>query len=126
MSEKIEQKDVWVVWSNTDLTEGRGEEYPRWVCSMEATARMLRRNSYVQGADAPVSKTAVHWEDSGRGGRGYWVGPVRVEEPSAEDVGIQRMMDEERRRVEQKDALIERLRVLGASEEDIEAVRGLR
>ena len=126
MSEKIEQKYVWVVWSNTDLTEGRGNEYPMWVCGTEATAQRLRHSAYIQGTDAPVRKTKVHWENSEHKGFGYWVGPVRIEEPTVEDIDIQRRIDEERGRVEQKDALIERLRGLGASEEDIEAVRGLR
>ena len=32
---------AYIVWSNTDLTEGRGYEYPMCICSKEATAAAI-------------------------------------------------------------------------------------
>ena len=34
-------KDVWVVYTNTDLTEGRGYQYPIHVCGSPATAERM-------------------------------------------------------------------------------------
>ncbi len=48
--------DVWVVWVNTDLTEGRGFQVPKAICCAEATARRLARGANVQGSDGVVSR----------------------------------------------------------------------
>lgn len=32
MSETLRERVVWVVWRNTDLTEGRGQEVPFHRC----------------------------------------------------------------------------------------------
>lgn len=62
---EVETKDVWVAWTNTDLTEGRGYRVPLAVCELETTAIRLGRKGSVMGSDCHVSKaTAVflgHW-----------------------------------------------------------------
>lgn len=60
-----ETKEVWVAWTNTDLTEGRGQRVPLAVCELETTAIRLGRKGSVMGSDCHVTKaTAVflgHW-----------------------------------------------------------------
>jgi hypothetical protein len=40
-----------VVWCNSDLTEGRGYEFPMFVCESQVTALRLGRKRGVQGTD---------------------------------------------------------------------------
>ena len=47
-------KNFWVVYTNSDLTEGRGREFPLAVCELKSTAIRLGKNNYVQGSDCPV------------------------------------------------------------------------
>lgn len=48
------KKTVWVAYTNTDCTEGRGYDIPIAVCELEVTARRLARGRHVQGSDGPV------------------------------------------------------------------------
>ena len=55
---KIEDsKKVWVAWSNTDLTEGRGKPIPKAVCEEESTAVRLGKKGDVQGSDCYISES---------------------------------------------------------------------
>ena len=76
-------KEVWVVYTNTDLTEGRGYQYPIHVCGSPATAeRMAERMAIrkgVQGSDANVSKEIAVKV------RGSWLAPVSIIEPNDAD-----------------------------------------
>ncbi|HHO0758299.1 TPA: hypothetical protein ACRTNY_001360 [Aeromonas hydrophila] len=49
-------KEVWVVYTNSDLTEGRGHQYPIHVCGSASTAARMATRKGVQGSDANVSK----------------------------------------------------------------------
>lgn len=48
------RKTVWVAYTNTDCTEGRGYDIPIAACELEVTARRLARGRHVQGSDGPV------------------------------------------------------------------------
>ena len=50
----METRTVWVAFTNTDCSEGRGRDVSIGVCATEASARRLARNRYVQGSDGPV------------------------------------------------------------------------
>ena len=50
----METKTVYVAYTNTDLTEGRGRQVPIAVCEEEVTAIRLAKGQYVQGSDGPV------------------------------------------------------------------------
>ena len=50
----METRTVWVAYTNTDCSEGRGHDVSIGVCATEAAARRLARNRYVQGSDGPV------------------------------------------------------------------------
>lgn len=54
-----EHKTLWVVYTNTDLTEGRGRQYAKHFCECEATAIRLGKNGYVQGTDCPIEPMSV-------------------------------------------------------------------
>lgn len=46
--------NVFIVWTNTDLTEGRGHQVPVAFCESRATAMRLAKRAGVQGTDADV------------------------------------------------------------------------
>ncbi len=105
-----EEMEAFVVYTNTDLTEGRGHEYPLYVCETEATALRLARKAYVQGCDAPVRKERILSID------GTLYGPIRLVRSTKEDDAAQKEMDA-------RNAAIKKARDLGMTEEEIRAIR---
>jgi hypothetical protein len=81
---------LYVVYTNTDLTEGRGREVPVDWSHSKATAKRLAKGSGVQGSDAEVRKVPAFYVDK------VLYGPVDVEIPTAEDVQIDRKEEETR------------------------------
>jgi hypothetical protein len=75
------------VYTNTDLTEGRGREYPTHVCESWATAHRLGKGGYVQGTNCPVQKHACFQIG------GQWFGPVHINAPTKEDDAVQARHD---------------------------------
>lgn len=104
------ERTAWVVYTNTDLTEGRGWQYPLHVCDKEATAIRLAHKAGVMGSDAEVK--AVNLVRAG----GAWYGPVQIKQATKEDDHAQKLMDERR-------AAVARARELGLSDEDIRLLR---
>lgn len=81
-------KDVWVAWTNTDTTEGRGWNIPLAVCQTEATARRLGQHGSTMGSDCDVTKEkAVHIN-------GRWCAPSHIIEPDNSDTALQVHYDE--------------------------------
>lgn len=72
-------KSVWVVYTNTDCTEGRGYDFPLYVCESEAAAMRLAKRGYIQGSDAPVKECTAFMIN------GSWLAPVRIEVSTVED-----------------------------------------
>ncbi len=114
----MEQKTAYEVRSNTDLTEGRGHEYAKFICELQTTAERLGRRGYVQGTDCTVYPVELFLHE------GRWYGPIHVEGPSESD----RKLDAERQAEEQRRiariAVLNKARELGLSEEDIAILRG--
>lgn len=81
-------KDVWIVETNTDLTEGRGYNYPIHVCESEATAIRLSKRKYIQGSDAPIHKGIAVCIDGGS-----WLAPCNIEVSTNEDDRNQQLID---------------------------------
>lgn len=73
------ERTAWVVYTNTDLNEGRGWQYPLHVCDKEATAIRLAHKAGVMGSDAEVK--AVSLVKAG----GAWYGPVQIKQATKED-----------------------------------------
>jgi hypothetical protein len=91
-----EKRTVWVAYTNTDCTEGRGHDVPIAVCATEATALRLARKKYVQGSDGPVRAMELVKID------GKWYAPstaMTVIEPTREDIAAQAAVDAKREAV---------------------------
>ncbi len=91
-----EKRTVWVAYTNTDCTEGRGRDVPIAVCAAEATALRLARKQYVQGSDGPV-RTMEMLKIGGK-----WYAPseaITVVEPTREDIAAQVAIDARREAV---------------------------
>lgn len=118
MSE-LESIDVWAVWTNTDLTEGRGVEYVEFICQKEATARRLAKNNYVQGADSLVQKRKAYKID------GYWYySGIRLIRPSSEDLEEESRLENLRKMEIAKSSILEKIRQLGVSDQEIKILQG--
>ena len=103
-------RQSWVVWVNSDLTEGRGHMVPKVICAIEATALRLAKKAGVQGGDAPVQEAPLFWHD------GSWYGPVYLLGSSKEDDLYQEKLDQYRKAVD-------KARATGLTLEDIDALR---
>lgn len=107
---------VYVVFTNTDLTEGRGRQVPLYVCELYTTAVRMSKKKGVTGSDAEVHE--VHEVTCKNiDGRLYMpVDCVDVFLPTREDI----VEDDKRIRREQA---IQKATALGLSKEDIEALK---
>ena len=101
-----ETADVWVAWSNTDCTEGRGRQFPLFVCESEACARRLGRKGSVQGSDCSVTKELAVKIGN------IWLVPGSIEKNTKEDAKVQEMRDK-------RDALEARMKDAGFTEEEL-------
>ncbi|MCG7931985.1 MAG: hypothetical protein N0E44_18285 [Candidatus Thiodiazotropha lotti] len=107
-----EVKDVWVAWTNSDLTEGKGRQLPLAVCENEATAIRLGKGKSVQGSNCSVTKsTAVRLN-------GQWLGSVVIERPSEDDINQQK-------KIEAKRAAIEKAKSAGLTDKEIDLIKFL-
>ena len=108
MSVEIKEvKEVWYVETATDLTEGRGHNYTKYVCESEATAIRLSKGGYVQGSDCPIYKGSAY-----KIGHSWFYGGFILQRASENDKKVQAKLDE-------KNALIEKAKALGLSDEEI-------
>lgn len=97
----IDKKTVWVAYTNTDCTEGRGYDVPIAVCAAEATALRFAHRRYVQGSDGPVRTMELVKID------GKWYAPsdaIAVVEPTREDIAAQAAIDARRAALEKAKA----------------------
>lgn len=104
-----ETKTVWVTYTNTDLTEGRGQEVVFATCELEATARRLAKKCYVQGSDGPVRPMQLLQHE------GRWYIPanaVALTRPTDQDRAAQETMDKQA-------ATIAKAKAAGLTDEDL-------
>lgn len=107
-----EKRTVWVVYTNTDCTEGRGQDVPIAVCAAETTAIRLARKKYVQGSDGPVRSMELVNID------GKWYAPssaINVVQPTPEDIAVQTAIDTKR-------AAFEKAKAAGLTDADLLAM----
>jgi hypothetical protein len=116
--ETPKQQTVYAVWTNTDLTEGRGREHVEYLCEKKATALRKAKKNYVMGTDSRVTEEVLF--NAGRG----WYGPVRVIEPSREDLQVEEQLTAEAKAKAAKEEAIAKAKSLGLSDADIKALRG--
>ncbi len=102
-------KKVWAVWTNTDLTEGRGHLIPKAVCETEATAIRMGKKGGVQGSNCLVTEvTAVMMNNC-------WLVPGRIYPPAIEDKKAQILIDKTRE-------VIKKAKENGLSEDDLKTL----
>ncbi len=104
-----EKRTVWVAYTNTDCTEGRGYDVPVAVCAMEITARRLAHRQYVQGSDGPVRSMELVKIDGG------WYAPssaINVIKPTREDEAAQKVLDAKR-------AVLEKAKAAGLTDAEL-------
>ncbi len=99
MAEKL---TLWAVYTNDDLTEGRGRQFVKHFCKMESTALRLAKKGYVQGTDCPVEPVDAFCVD------GKYFLPtsiLNIVPPSREDEARQRTVDARKLALEKAKAL---------------------
>lgn len=110
----MEERTVWVVTTNNDLTEGRGSQYIKAVCELESTARRLAKGSYIQGSDCPITTKKMFRHN------GEWYAPAVITRPNEADILAEKVLVAKREAEEKRKAALNRARELGLSDEDIE------
>jgi hypothetical protein len=103
-------RTVYVAYTNTDCTEGRGFDVPIAICEIEITAMRLARKQYVQGSDGPVRKMNMVKID------GKWYAPgasIHVITPTYEDIAAQKVLDATR-------AAVAKAKAAGLSQDEID------
>lgn len=103
----------YVVWSNTDLTEGRGYEFPLYVCETYTTAVRLGARKYVQGSDCRVTQVDLFVH------KGLVYGPVDINHPTMADRDAEKIRQAKIEKDAARAALIAKLREQGISEDDL-------
>lgn len=109
---KTNEPTVWVVITNSDLTEGRGSDVPIAVCDIEATALRLAKKKGVMGSDAAVRQVKVAVID-GIMRIPLWC--VGVHYPTSCDIAEQERIDASR-------AAYEKALAAGLTEDEINAL----
>lgn len=104
---------LFVVYTNTDLTEGRGYQYPIAWAESRATAVRLAHKKGVMGSDAEVCEMVGLKVGNCR------YGPVRIERPTEEDTARDAAVKARRE-------AIEKAKQAGLSDEDLAAIIGAK
>lgn len=116
---EVQEKTIYAVWTNSDLTEGRGREYIDHYCEKEATANRLAKKNYVMGTDSRVTVEKMFYLN----GRWYAPGPY-ITIPTNADNAEEHRLEAERKAKEAKANAIARAKTLGLTEAELDALRG--
>ena len=116
MKSKVQKLDVYVVYKNTDPTEGRGSDYPDLICESESTAIRLSKGAYVAGTDCPYKKDYIEFK------HGSWRGPICSVPPSEEDEKADLALQEQREKQELKQKILAKAKKLGLTQKEIEVL----
>jgi hypothetical protein len=108
-----QERTLYVAYTNTDLSEGRGRDVPIAVCELEVTAKRLAALRYVQGTDGPVRPvTMLRYQ-------GKWyipAGVVAVVPPTEDDIAYEAHMAA-------RQQVLERARAAGLTEDDLAIIQ---
>lgn len=108
----IDKDIIYGVYTNTDCTEGRGEEYPIAFCWLFSTAIRLSKGKGVMGSDARIKKIDVlRIGDQ----RAILTEYIRVHSPTTADLAADAAK-------ERYDETVKRLRELGVTESEIQTI----
>lgn len=115
MNEIDQAQEIFAVWTNTDLTEGRGSEYVKFYCKLKSTARRLAKGNYVQGSDCRITTERM----ISFNGKWYAPGP-HVDYGTREDA----LEEQQALAAERKQIALDRARELGLTDEEIAILAG--
>lgn len=110
----------FVVRNNTDRTEGRGSEYTYAICELFTTAERIAKGQYVQGGDCPIFETEAIIIN----GKEYFKKcDVPIFIPTVEDKQKESDRIVKKIKMLQKQELIEKMKNLGITDEEIELIK---
>ncbi len=112
-SDDGKQKTVFVAWTNSDLTEGRGHPVLIAVCELEATAARLVKNAGVMGSDGYVTIFPAIFH------AGSWCAPVSIVPPTEQDKKSQII-------TEAREQAVRKAKKAGLTDEDIRSLIGIK
>ncbi len=113
----VQEKRVYAVWTNTDLTEGRGREYIQYHCEKEATANRLAKKNYVMGSDSRVTAEKMFYVN------GRWFAPgANIIPPTDADNAEEHRLEAERKAKEEKARVLAKLKDLGITEAELKVL----
>lgn len=118
--EILKKNPVFVVMTNTDLTQGCGEEYPLAVTKLMSTAKRLGHGKYVQGSDCRICKAFSLTVRIN--GYSMQLVPGRIILPSEDDIVEDNIEKEKLACIEKKEKALIKARELGLSDDDIAAL----
>lgn len=113
-------KEVFGVWINTDLTEGRGSDYVFAFCEAEATAKRLGKGRNIQGCDGRITKEKMLLIDN------TWYAPHGngfLTPPNAADIEEEKKLKKEREEKLLREKILDKARALGLTDEEIAALK---
>jgi hypothetical protein len=94
--EILEEQQIYAVYTNTDLTEGRGQEYCMALAENESTAIRLAAGKGVQGMNARVMKANRILVKAGEYRKTWYAPSLLVHKPNREDLENERIINAER------------------------------
>lgn len=108
---------LFAVYTNSDLTEGRGSEYVLYFCRTRSTAVRLSKKNYIMGTDCPIREITGYEID-----HKIYLNGVRIQEPNDEDLKNETAARAKQKAIEAKEAALAKAKLLGLSDEDIKAL----
>lgn len=117
----IEVVKVYVVYTNSDLTEGRGYNYPIYTCLSKTTAKRLASKRGVMGSDADVIESIAIKLD---GRKHRFLSDVQVTLPSSTDEEEDKKLQQLKEKAKLAELVMEKAKSLGLSDEEIKTLRG--
>jgi hypothetical protein len=111
-------KTLFAVYVNTDLTEGRGRSYPKFICEKQSTALRLAKGADVQGSDGTVNPVNIFWYC------GKWYGPIiGIEHPTDNDKKEELRLAELEKKKERFAQVVYNAKQLGLTDEDLKVLQ---
>lgn len=107
-----EKRKVFVVWTNMDLTEGRGGDFVMTVCEKPTTALRVGKGRYVQGTNCPITESFAFRIGT------KWFVPGRIIKPSKEDKAIEE-------RLALRTVAVNKAKAAGLTDDDIARIENL-
>ncbi len=112
-SDDGKQKSVFIAWTNSDLTEGRGHPVVIAVCEIQATAERLAKKAGVMGSDGHVTVFPAIFH------AGSWCAPFQMVMSTEQDKKSQFISDA-------REQAIRKAKEAGLTDEDIRSLTRMK